>query len=718
MVELEGVIERITYQNEENGYTVARFKTGTESVTIVGYLSHVRNGESLCLSGDWTIHPTYGRQFNVESFEIIPPVTREGIERYLGSGLIKGIGPVTARKIVKAFGLDTLKVIEEDPERLMEIEGIGPQKAAKIVKALEEQKHIRRVMVFLRGVGITPALATKIYHHYGEQAAAILRENPYRLANELFGVGFRTADRLAGLLGRKDPVDAERIRAGILYFLHKYTEEGHVFFPQAEFVTAVAKELEVPEEAITRGITALVEAKEVYLEEERLYLSFFYWSERKTAERLCTLLGAYQVKKLPFPLPSVPELETLTVEQRLAVEKALVDGVLIITGGPGTGKTTTVRSIIRLLQLKGEEVLLAAPTGRAAKRLTEATGVAAKTIHRLLEFGYTAGIGLKYGRDEENPLETDAVIIDEVSMIVLPLFYQLLKAITPGTRLILVGDQDQLPSVGPGSVLRDLLASGVVPTVRLKRVFRQSPKSKIVTNAHRINEGLMPEWQGADDFFFINIAEPAQIVEAIIKLVTVRLPRYLKCNPLDAIQVLSPMRKTLTGVDNLNPALQKVLNPQSNSKPELRIGERIYRQGDKVMQIRNNYQKNVFNGDLGKIVRIDPEEQVITVSFDEGESPVTYEYEELDELVLAYAISVHKSQGSEYPVVVLPVTTQHYMLLQRNLLYTAITRAKQMVVLVGTKKALAIAVKNNKIEERYSYLEQMLKRLVEGRGGL
>lgn len=718
MVELEGVIERITYYNEESGYTVARLKTGKESVTVVGYLLHVRNGESISLSGDWTIHPTYGRQFNVESFEIIPPVTKEGIERYLGSGMIKGIGPVTAKKIVKKFGLETLKVIEEKPERLMEIEGIGPQKATKIIKALEEQKHIRRMMVFLRGVGITPALATKIYHRYGEEAVTILRENPYRLANELFGVGFRTADRLAGLLGRKDPADAERIRAGILYFLHRYTEDGHVYFPAAEFITAVAKELEVPEEVIGRGIGGLVEEKEVYLEEGRLYLSFFYWSERKTAERLHTLLGAYQAKKLPFPLPSSPELATLTAEQRLAVEKALTDGVLIITGGPGTGKTTTVRSIIRLLRLQGEEVLLAAPTGRAAKRLTEATGVPAKTIHRLLEFGYTAGSGLKYGRDEENPLEADAVIIDEVSMIDLPLFYQLLKAITPGTRLILVGDQDQLPSVGPGSVLRDLIASGVVPTVRLKTVFRQSAKSKIVTNAHRINEGLMPDFQGADDFFFIGIEEPAQIVEAIIKLVTVRLPRYLKCNPLEVIQVLSPMRKTLTGVDNLNPALQAVLNPKSNSKPELQFGERIFRQGDKVMQIRNNYQKNVFNGDLGRIVRIEPEEQVLTVSFDEEDSPVTYEYEELDELVLAYAISVHKSQGSEYPVVVLPVTTQHYMLLQRNLLYTAITRAKRMVVLVGTKKALAIAVKNNKIEERYSYLEQLLKRRVEGAGSL
>lgn len=708
MTELEGVIDRITFQNEENGYTVARLQTDGETLTVVGFLPNISSGENLRLTGDWIIHPTYGRQFKVEAFEVLPPVTRQGIERYLGSGLIKGIGPVTAKKLVQAFGLETLKIIDETPERLMEIEGIGPQKAEKIVKALEEQRQIRRMMVFLRGVGITPALATKIYRHYGEQAAAIIKENPYRLADELFGVGFKTADRIAALLGRKDPAALERVRAGILYYLGKKTEEGHVYVPKEGFAAEVGKELAAPAAVVEQAINGLVQEKELYLEEGRLYLAVFYWCERRVAEKLRFLL---QEKPVERPLLFTDEeLKNLTFEQRLAVEKAFQAGVLLITGGPGTGKTTTIRSLIRLCRLRGEKAMLAAPTGRAAKRLKEATGEEAKTIHRLLEFGYTPGSGLSYGRNEERPLEADIVIIDEVSMLDLPLFYQLLRAITPGTRLVLVGDQDQLPSVGPGSVLRDLIASEVIPLVRLKTIFRQAQTSKIVTNAHRINEGRMPELTGAADFFFINAAEPQQIVDEVIRLVTLRLPRYLKCDPVEEIQVLSPMRKTLTGVDNLNLLLQEALNPRSGNTPEIRFGERVFRPRDKVMQIRNNYAKMVFNGDLGKIVRIDPEEQQVTVAFtdEEAERQLNYAYEELDELVLAYAISVHKSQGSEYPVVVIPVTTQHYLLLQRNLLYTGITRAKKMVVLVGTKKALAIAVRNNKIEDRYSWLAALL----------
>jgi exodeoxyribonuclease V alpha subunit len=468
--------------------------------------------------------------------------------------------------------------------------------------------------------------------------------------------------------------------------------------------------LDVSEEAVAKGITGLAGEKEIYQEDGLLYLAFFYWCERRAAEKLASLLGAGLEKKLTPAEQKELNLTALTFEQRLAVKKSLQEGVLIITGGPGTGKTTTVCSLIRLFRLKEEKVLLAAPTGRAAKRLSETTGEEAKTLHRLLEFGYTSGTGLHYGRNEERPLEADVVIVDEVSMLDLPLFYQLLKAITPGTRLILVGDQDQLPSVGPGSVLRDLITAGVVPLVRLKTVFRQQAESKIVTNAHRINKGVMPELKGANDFYFLNAAEPTKIVEEIIRLVTVRLPRYLQCDPLAEIQILSPMRKTITGVENLNTLLQKVLNAESSSKPELYFGERIFRQGDKVMQIRNNYQKMIFNGDMGRIVKIDPEEQLVTVAFTEEQEEhlVTYDYEELDELVLAYAISVHKSQGSEYPVVVLPVTTQHFLLLQRNLFYTAITRAKKMVVLVGTKKALAIAVQNNKIEKRYSRLDELL----------
>ena len=711
MTEIEGILERITFQNEENGYMVARLQTATESLTIVGYLPNVSTGESLRLSGEWVLHPTYGRQFKVEAFDVLPPVTVEGIERYLGSGLIKGIGSVTAKKMVKTFGLATLEIIAETPERLQEVEGIGPQKAEKITQALVEQKQIRRMMVFLRGVGITPALATKIYHRYGEKAAEVIKANPYRLADDLFGVGFKTADHIAGLLGRKDPAADERVRAGVHYYLRKYTDEGHVYVPLGEFVPEVSKELEAPADVTRQVIAALVEEKELYLETDRLYLSFFYWCERKVGEKILSLVKTGPTAQaIRF---TDDELAMLTFEQRLAVEKAFQEGVLMITGGPGTGKTTTIRSIIRGCRLRGERALLAAPTGRAAKRMQEATGEEAKTIHRLLEFGYTVGAGLNYGRNEERPLEAEIVIVDEVSMLDLPLFYQLLKAITPGTRLILVGDQDQLPSVGPGAVLRDLITSEVIPLVALKTIFRQAEASKIVTNAHRINEGEMPEFKGASDFFFLNVAEPEQIVDEIIRLVTVRLPRYLKCDPATEIQVLSPMRKTVTGVENLNLLLQEALNPRGGQALEIRYGDRVFRPRDKVMQIRNNYTKMVFNGDLGRIVRIDPEEQVLTVAFpdEQGERLIDYAFEELDELVLAYAISVHKSQGSEYPVVVMPVTTQHYILLQRNLLYTGITRAKKMVVLVGTKKALAIAVKNNKIENRYSWLAPTLKEM-------
>jgi exodeoxyribonuclease V alpha subunit len=712
MTEIEGILERITFHNEENGYMVARLQTATESLTVVGYLPNVSTGESLRLSGEWVLHPTYGRQFKVETFDVLPPVTVEGIERYLGSGLIKGIGPVTAKKIVKTFGLATLEIIDETPGRLQEVEGIGPQKAGKITKALEEQKQIRRMMVFLRGVGITPALATKIYRRYGEKAAEVIKANPYRLADDLFGVGFKTADQIAGLLGRKDPAADERVRAGVLYYLRKYTEEGHVYVPLEEFVPEVSNELEAPADVTRQAIAALVEEKALYLETDRLYLSYFYWCERKTAEKLLSLVktGPAVQEAIHF---TDDELAMLTFEQRLAVEKAFHEGVLMITGGPGTGKTTTIRTIIRGCRVRGERALLAAPTGRAAKRMQEATGEEAKTIHRLLEFGYTAGAGLQFGRNEERPLEAELVIVDEVSMLDLPLFHQLLKAITPGTRLVLVGDQDQLPSVGPGAVLRDLVNSEVIPLVALETVFRQAETSKIVTNAHRINEGIMPEFKGAVDFFFLNVAEPERIVDEIIRLVTVRLPRYLKCDPVEEIQVLSPLRKTITGVENLNLLLQEALNPRSGQGSELRYGDRVFRPRDKVMQIRNNYTKMVFNGDLGRIVRLDPEEQVLTVTFpdEQEERLIDYTFEELDELVLAYAISVHKSQGSEYPVVVMPVTTQHFILLQRNLLYTGITRAKKMVVLVGTKKALAIAVNNNKIENRYSWLAPILKKM-------
>lgn len=750
-MEITGVVERTTFQNEENGFTVAKLtrtdgKDETELITIVGYLSGVKSGETLRLYGDWIDHPAYGRQFSVEHFETVAPVTIEGVEKYLGSGLIKGIGPATARKIVETFGLDTLDLIERQPERLQEVPGIGPHKAQRIIEALAETKQMRQVMLFLRGAGVTTGLAGKIYRFFGNETIRVLQENPYLLAQRVPGIGFKTADRIAGLLGHTDPAAPERIRAGLLYLLGKHSEVGHVFAGLPEFAEEAAMELGIECARIQTEIERMARDKQVVLDGNRLYLPALYHSERGAAMKLTALYRHLQpkitscvrqtelteVSGAGFDVSSGPLQElntgishikvtdevqegiTLSPEQKAAVALAQREGVLVITGGPGTGKTTLIRSLIRLYQQQGLKVVLAAPTGRAAKRLTEATGLPAKTIHRLLEFGFTGGEA-GYGRDEKNPLEAEAVIIDEVSMVDLPLFYHLLKAIPLGARLILVGDEDQLPSVGPGTVLRDIIASRAIPQVKLKTIFRQARESRIVTNAHLINMGRLPKVKEAKDFFFIPAAEPEQIVDEIIRLVTVRLPRYLNCDPIEEIQVLSPMRRTVTGVDNLNHLLQKVLNPESSGKPQIQYGGRIFRLGDKVMQIRNNYQKMVFNGDMGRITKLDPEEQQIEVSFSaQEEDKILYEYDELDELVLSYAVTVHKSQGSEYPVVILPVTTQHFLLLQRNLFYTAVTRAKKMAVLVGTKKALAMAVKNNKIEQRNSRLAQLICEFGEG----
>lgn len=747
-MEITGVIERTTFQNEENGYTVAKLARAegegeAELITVVGYLSGVKNGETLRLHGDWVNHPTYGRQFSVEHFETVAPVTTEGVEKYLGSGLIKGIGPATAHKIVGTFGLDTLEVIEKEPERLQEAPGIGPHKAEQIIQALAETKKMRRVMLFLRGAGVTAGLAGKIYRHFGNDTIRVLQDNPYLLAEQVNGIGFKTADRIAGLLGRNDPAAPERIRAGILYLLGKNSEAGHVYAEAPGFLEEAATELGVKSTLLHAEIKKMACDKQVLLDENRLYLPALYHSERGAAAKLVALYknlqpnitscamqakvheiversgagvegasGCFQEIRTDISstetLGDARERIALSPEQEAAVALAQQEGVLVITGGPGTGKTTIIRSLLHLYHEQGLKVVLAAPTGRAAKRLTEATGLSAKTIHRLLEFGFTGG-EMGYGRDEKNLLEAEVVIVDEVSMVDLPLFYHLLKAIPLGARLILVGDEDQLPSVGPGTVLRDIIASGVIPQVKLKTIFRQAQESQIVTNAHLINVGRLPKVNEAKDFFFIPATEPEEIVDEIVRLVTLRLPRYLKCDPVEEIQVLSPMRRTVTGVDNLNHLLQKVLNPESSGKPQMQYGGKIFRLGDKVMQIRNNYQKMVFNGDVGRITKLDPEEQQVEVSFsDLEEDRILYEYDELDELVLSYAVTVHKSQGSEYPVVILPVTTQHFLLLQRNLFYTAVTRAKKMAVLVGTKKALAIAVKNNKIDQRNSRLAPLI----------
>lgn len=711
---IEGTIERITFHNEGSGFTVARLKEDSGRIhTVVGEVPQVAVGETMRVSGEWETHPDYGPQLKVSSFERLAPASLAGIEKYLGSGLIKGIGPQTAHRIVKTFGLAALEIIQNRPERLLEVEGIGDKKAESICRAVAEQREIQDVMVFLQGHGVSQGYAARIYKQYGRKAVQVVSENPYRLADDVFGIGFKTADKIARATGI--PNDSlERVIAGVEYQLSEMSAEGHVYACEDEFVAAAAAMLEVPGEIVLRAIPALEEKRSVFrvsgAEGRLIYLAPFYYAECGVAERLLRLAR-------PLILPGAADPETLleevqkasrlrlASEQVEAVSTALRFGVTVITGGPGTGKTTTLRVLLDLLNTARQRVVMAAPTGRAAKRMAEATGHEAKTLHRLLEFSYESG-SFRYGRNEERPLDADVIVVDEVSMVDLLLMYNLLKAVPPGARLVLVGDADQLPAVGAGNVLRDVIASGAVPVVRLKIVFRQGEQSYIALNAQRIKDGTLPiTSKEAPDFFFVEEPDPEKAVQTIIDLVARRLPRFLHCDPIEHIQVLTPMRRTITGVENLNPLLQNALNGNPSGHEVLFAGT-AFRAGDKVMQIRNNYQRMVFNGDVGRIVAIDAEEREIRVLFPDPvqDRTVAYDFAELDELVLSFAVSVHKSQGSEYPVVVMPVTTQHYVMLQRNLLYTAITRAKRMVVLVGTKKALGIAVRNNRIEERRSLL--------------
>ena len=731
MLSIQGTVERITYRNEDNLYTVARINCegrgptgrGRQIVTVVGAFPFITVGETLLMKGEWTSHPEYGRQFKVESYESVVPATAKGIEKYLGSGLIKGIGPVTAKRLVRRFGAKTLDVIEHEPERLSEVEGIGPKKASAITKAFEEQKEIRRVMVFLADHGVTPGLAIKIFRHYGDASIQAVRENPYRLADDIHGVGFKTADKIAAELGI-EPVSTERVTAGIVYVLNELASDGHVYYPEESLLKEAADILEVEEALVKEAIPVLEErgaiVRDMIQGETAVYLAYLYRAEVNVAEGF-KKLATSKPRTVSGNIRSLmEEMERrdgirLNNEQREAVEKATASSVLVLTGGPGTGKTTTVRTMLRVFEAEGLRVSLAAPTGRAAKRLAETTGREARTIHRLLGVNFTQGY-MAFERNEGSPIDADVIILDETSMIDVLLMSHFLAAVRPGTRLVLVGDVDQLPSVGAGSLLKDVIASGVVEVVRLTEIFRQAQLSMIVTNAHKVNRGEMPIFnrnlvEGADaDFFFIREEEPEKVTELVRDLVARRLPGYMRCNPIDDIQVMAPMRRTVTGVDNLNLILRDALNPENRGKREIRMGAFILREGDKVMQIRNNYDKMVFNGDIGRVVKADPEEQEVVVAFDESDGlrRVTYEQHELDELVLSYAISVHKSQGSEYPVVVMPITTQHYVMLQRNLLYTAITRAKRMVVLVGTPKALAIAVKNDTQDMRYSGLSERL----------
>jgi exodeoxyribonuclease V alpha subunit len=729
---LAGVIERITFYNEENGYTVARFvpEGKAYTVTVIGNLMGASVGESLALEGIWTNHPAHGRQFEIKKFTVQLPATIEGIRKYLGSGLIKGIGPVTAKRIVDHFGLDTLDVIENQIARLNEVNGVGGKRIEIIQRGWAEQKHIKEVMMFLSSHGMSTALAVKIYKQYGDGALNVLQNEPYRLARDIYGIGFLTADKIARALGMKED-DPARIEAGVEYVLAKFVDDGHVFAERGALVDEAREALGVNAAMVEQAIGRLETGDTVVVEADAVYLTPFHLAETNTAARLLQLKNnpssrlaefrhvdwekawAWLDAQSPVISHQSPSSHhpSLTPKQQDAVKMALTEKVSILTGGPGTGKTTTVRALIQLLKAKRKTFKLAAPTGRAAKRLTEATGAPAQTLHRLLEFKPFEH--KKFLRDRDNPLDADLIIVDETSMIDLLLMNALLKAIDVTSHVLFVGDPDQLPSVGAGNVLQDMLASQVIPSVALDVIFRQDETSLIVTNAHRINHGEMPLFRDdARDFFLFPTEEPEAAAARVVELVTTRIPTRFGLRGIFDVQVLAPMHRGQAGVAELNTMLQNALNPAAPGKRETRHGARVFRVGDKVLQTRNNYDKQVFNGDLGRITAIDFEEQTVEVDFDGAR--VSYEFSELDELIHAFAMSVHKAQGSEYRAIVLPLLTQHYMLLQRNLLYTAVTRAKQLVVLVGSKKAIALAVRNNKIARRNSRLANRLSPVTNG----
>lgn len=724
---LEGTIERIVFSGGSGEFTVARLTLaeGTEPVTVVGSLLGVPVGARLRVRGRFEQSPRFGRQFRVTGYTELAPQTLEGIRRYLGSGLIKGIGPEFAARIVGKFGIHTLEILDAEPHRIAEIPGIGPVRAQAIKRAWAAQREIRKVMVFLQGYGVSPAFAARIYKKYGAAAVARVRENPYRLAFDVWGIGFLSADRLATALGIARDSDV-RVEAGVRHTLEEAGGSGHVYLPRRRLVDEAAARLEVDPALAEAAVDRLAQKGEVALEAEgafadrageasgeAVFEASLYRAERAAAAGLLRLLAAAPAQARLDADAALARYEAqagirLAPEQAQAVRRALVDPVLVITGGPGVGKTTIVRGVVSILMAEGARVALAAPTGRAAKRLQEATGQPAATLHRLLEWKPAEGI---FGRTEARPLDADLLVVDEASMIDVRLAADLVTALAPGTRLVLVGDVDQLPSVGPGAVLGDVIASGRIPTVRLTEIFRQAAQSLIVTNAHRIQDGQLPELGAAPaggaavdsrDFFFIEEEDPARAAALIRDLVATRLPRRYGLHPRE-IQVLAPMHRGELGAGNLNQLLQEALAPTGD---ELRSGTRLYRTGDRVMQLRNDYDKEVFNGDVGEVVRLSAADAELVVRFDDRE--VLYAAEDLDELALAYAVTVHKAQGSEYPAVIVPVHTQHFVMLRRNLLYTAVTRGKRLVVVVGTRKALGLAVRNGDVGSRSSLLAARL----------
>ncbi|HPU41784.1 MAG TPA: ATP-dependent RecD-like DNA helicase [Acetivibrio clariflavus] len=706
---LSGVVERITYVNEENGFCVIKIKSHgfSDLVTVVGNLAAVNVGSTLKLKGNWKFDSKYGRQFNAIDYQETVPATIAGIEKYLGSGLIKGIGPVYARRIVKHFKEDTLRVIEENPDALLEVEGIGQKRVDMIKKAWAEQKEIKNVMLFLQSNGVSTAYAVKIYKTYGNESINIVKSNPFRLADDIWGIGFKTADKIAQQLGFEKN-SFERCKSGIIYVLNELSNDGHCYLKREQLVAEAVKMLEAEESLVNATLDRMIEEKIVIFDEDNaVYLPALYYCETGVAKRIREILS----EKSKISAINIDRIVTRIQEeynisydevQLEAIRTAAASKFMVLTGGPGTGKTTTTLAIIKVYQKMGLKVLLAAPTGRAAKRMSETTGMEAKTIHRLLEFKPAEG----YQKNSENPLDCDVLIIDETSMVDIVLMYNLLKAVANETIVILVGDVDQLPSVGAGNVLKDIIDSGIVKVIKLTRIFRQALGSVIITNAHRINKGEMPILKGGrnSDFFYIQEEEPTKIAETIKSLCSKRLPDYYKVDPINDIQVLCPMQRGEVGAQNLNNILQEALNPGDVT---IKYGGTIYRLKDKVMQVKNNYDKNVFNGDIGIISRIDMEDKTVTINFDGNE--VEYDVTELDEVVLAYATTVHKSQGSEYKIVVAPFTMQHYMMLQRNLLYTCVTRAKSVFVLVGSKKAIGIAVSNSKIQQRNTMLAKRLQ---------
>ena len=731
MESLAGYVEHIIYRNADNGYTVLNLVSGEDEITCVGIFSAIAEGENIEAQGEYTEHPTYGQQFKVTSFEEKAPEDEEAIERYLGSGAIKGIGLAMAARIVRRFKEDTFRIIEEEPERLAEIKGISNRKAMEIASQVNEKRDLRQAMIFLQQYGITMNLAVKVYQAYGQDVYGIIRENPYRLADDIDGVGFRTADEIAARVGIRMDSDF-RVRSGILYTLLQASGEGHTYLPETELTPRASKLLNVTAEQVEKQYMDLAIERKIILkqmeDQTQIYAASFYYMEANTATMLKRLNVSYDVSdaEIEQQIRGIEKKSGMTLDEHqvTAVKEAVRNGLLVITGGPGTGKTTTINTIIRYFELEGLEIFLAAPTGRAAKRMSETTGFEARTVHRMLELNGGAEGSGGFERDESNPLVADVIIVDEMSMVDISLMYSLLKAISVGTRLILVGDVNQLPSVGPGSVLRDIIQSHACNVVMLTKIFRQASTSDIIVNAHKINHGEEVILDNKSmDFFFLKRYDADVIINVVLQLIKQKLPKFVDATPYD-IQVLTPMRKGLLGVERLNGILQRYMNPPANDKVEKEYGSTVFREGDKVMQTKNNYQLaweirtkfgltvdkglGIFNGDMGIIRQINDFAEQMIIEFDEGRM-VEYPYKLLDELELAYAITIHKSQGSEYPAVVIPLLGGPMMLMNRNLLYTAVTRARKCVTLVGNEVTFQQMIQNTSQQKRYSGLCDRLK---------